>query len=397
MALLGTPLVVVLACVAVLTPVATVLMWSRVRGPRGVRVASRVGMLVAGQLASVLLVAALANDYGEFYSSWGDLMGHPGGTAALSTFSSAPAAGATGRRAALSLEPHGSAGTDLRTGRTGRLQVLGVTGWSNRSQRTTRGLVESVVIGGLGSGLTAPAYVYLPPQYFQAAWAHRRFPTVEVLTGYPGSAESLVGRVDYPRLALSAVRGHRSGPMIYVMLSSTVVPPRDTECTDIPNGPQVETFLGKELPSAMQAAFRVRSGDWGIMGDSTGGYCAAKILMTDDTVFRAGVSLSGYYYARQDVTTGNLWGGSKALRIQNDPEWMLRRYPAPPVSLFVTISKQETSGAGYPDTKRFLSEVKPPMQVTALVLSHGGHNFGTWDRELPKALHWLSGRLTQRP
>jgi S-formylglutathione hydrolase FrmB len=397
MSLLGTPLIVLLACVAVLTPVATVVMWSRVRGPHAVRFASRAGMLVAGQLASVLLVAALANDYGEFYSSWADLAGNAGGTASVSTFGSGRTAAQAASPASLVPDEHGPLGTHVRAGKLGRLHVLGVTGWSSRAQWATRGLVESVMVDGLGSRLTAPAYVYLPPQYFQPAWAHRRFPAVEVLSGYPGSAESLVNRVNYPQRALAAVLQHRSAPMIYVMLSSTVAPPRDTECTDVPNGPQVETFLDRELPSAVQASLRVRAGDWGIMGDSTGGYCAAKILMTHYTVFRAGVSLSGYYGAREDVTTGNLWGGSKALRMQNDPELMLRLYPAPPVSLFVTISKQETGPNGYPGTRRFLSEVKPPMQVTAMILSHGGHNFRTWDRELPTALHWLSVRLTRQP
>ena len=397
MALLGTPLVVVLACLAALSPVATVLAWSRVRGPQPVRAASRVGMLIAGQLATVLLVAALANDYGEFYSSWSDLVGSAGGTASVSTFGSGAAAGRAANPASLvPTDRGGPLGTHVRAGRLGRLHVLGVTGWSTRGQWPSRGLVESVTIEGVASGLTAPAFVYLPPQYFQPAWAHRRFPAVEVLTGYPGSAESLVNRVDYPRRALTAVRQHRSAPMVYVLLSSTVAPPRDTECTDVPNGPQVETFLDRELPSAVRASLRVRSGDWGIVGDSTGGYCAAKIAMTHYTVFRAAVSLSGYYDARQDVTTGNLWGGSKALRMQNDPELMLRLYPAPPVSLFVTISKQETGHDGYPDTRRFLSEVKPPMQVTAMVMSHGGHNFRTWDRELPTALHWLSGRLARQ-
>jgi S-formylglutathione hydrolase FrmB len=147
----------------------------------------------------------------------------------------------------------------------------------------------------------------------------------------------------------------------------------------------------------VESGLRVQQGAWGVVGDSTGGYCATKIAMTHDAEFRAAVSLSGYYFALHDVTTGNLWGGSRTLRHLNSPQWMLAHRPAPPVSLFVTIGKQETKREGYPDTMKFLSLVKPPMRVTALIEPHGGHNFRTWDAELPTALHWLSNRLSAHP
>ena len=396
MALLGTPLIVVLALVAVSIPVATVLLWSRLRGPLPARNLVRVSMLLAGQVATVLLAAVLANDYGQFYTSWGDLVGSSAGPAAVRDFGAgAVPATRSGARPTVLNHANTAIWRGLPAGTSGRLRVVGATDWSTPAQRSTRGTVESVVIDGLGSGLSVPGYVYLPPQYFWPRWAHHRFPAVEALSGYPGSAPALMKRVDYPQLALDAVRSHQSVPMVYVLLSSTVDPPRDTECTDIPHGPQAQTFLAQEVPSAVQAALRVRRDDWGIMGDSTGGYCAAKIAMAHYAVFRAGVSLSGYYNAREDVTTGSLWGGSKALRHLNDPQWMLRHRAAPPASLFVTISKQETRPDGYPDTMRFLHEVRPPMHVTALIEPSGGHNFGTWDRELPTALHWLSGRLAK--
>jgi S-formylglutathione hydrolase FrmB len=31
--------------------------------------------------------------------------------------------------------------------------------------------------------------------------------------------------------------------------------------------------------------------------------------------------------------------------------------------------------------------------VDSLILDHGGHNFSTWNAELPKALSWLTQRL----
>lgn len=388
-ALTGIPLMVLLATLAVVVPVATLVLWSRLRGPRAARWACRLGMLLAGQLATVLLVCAVANNFALFYSSWGELLGTGGTkTAAAATYGAPSANIPSSQRGAA---PARSSGPLI-----GQFHKLGSTSWSQKSQWRTRGEVESVQLTGIESGLSNRAYVYLPPEYFTRTDPHRRFPAVEVLTGYPGAAINLVSRMHYPTIALNLVRSHRSVPMIYVMMSSTVASPRDTECTNVPGGPQAETYLANEVPSAVQSALPVEPGHWGIVGDSTGGYCAAKITMYHVPTFAAGVSLSGYYFADHDRTTGDLWGRSLERRHRNDLEWALAHRPAPPVSLYVTISRQETHSDGYPDTMKFLREVKPPMHVTAVIEPTGGHNFAAWDRELPAALHWFSERTTAR-
>lgn len=390
MALMGTPLVVLLACAAVSAPIATFVLWSRLRGPQAVRGAIRLLMLVGGQVTAVLLAAVLLNDYGQFYTTWSDLFG---------TDTTPPAVMHYGAASASAQHLGATAGTrvaDASIGLpSGRLQLLGNMGWSKPSQRSTRGEVDSAVITGLGSGISAPAYIYLPPQYFSPRYAHHRFPAVEVLSGYPGSALGLVDKMNYPGKALTLVNKHQGVPMIYVMLRTAVTPPRDTECTNIPGGPQAETFLGGELTSAVEHGLRVQPGHWGVVGDSTGGYCAAKLAMADPYMYAGGVSLSGYYHALNGGTAGNLFGGSLAVQNANDLRWLLQHRPAPSASLYLTISKQETNGAeGYPETMKFLRLVKPPMSVTAVIEQTGGHNFYVWDRELPAALRWLSGRIT---
>jgi len=399
MTLMGTPLVVVLAAAALLIPVVTITVWSRLRGPRVLRGGVRLLMLLLGQVTTVALVAVLVNNYGQFYTSWSDLFGTDHTPPVVSLY------GAHGVDAPRTTH-HGST-VALRVAaasigvQTGRMQLEGRTDWSKRSQRTTRGEVESAIITGLRSRLTVPAYVYLPPQYFLPRFAHHRFPAVEVLSGYPGSAESLVDQLAYPSRALAMVRAHHSAPMIYVMLRSTAAPPRDTECTNIADGPQAETFLGGELISAVQHALRVRPGDWGVIGDSTGGYCAAKLAMAHPSVYAGGVSLSGYYHALDGGTAGNLFRGSLRLRHDNDLRWLLKHRPVPHVSLYVTSGLQQTSTQeGYPETMRFLHLVRAPMSVTAVIEKVGGHNFRTWERELPQAMRWMAARImapTARP
>jgi S-formylglutathione hydrolase FrmB len=132
------------------------------------------------------------------------------------------------------------------------------------------------------------------------------------------------------------------------------------------------------------------------MGDSTGGYCATKIVMTHSDVFRAAVSFSGYYHALRDHTTGDLWGGSRVLRSLNDPLWRLRHLPEPPVGLFASIARGEGGAEGYLDTVRLQQAVAAthgPLRLTSLVVPDGGHNFAAWSALMPRAFSWLTQQL----
>jgi hypothetical protein len=108
-----------------------------------------------------------------------------------------------------------------------------------------------VDIVGRTTHIATRAYVYLPPEYFQSRYRTRTFPAAVVLTGYPGTALALVDKLHYPRTALELAKSGRMQPMILVMLRPTVAPPRDTECVDVPGGPQTESFFAKDLPDAV--------------------------------------------------------------------------------------------------------------------------------------------------
>jgi hypothetical protein len=200
--LLGWPLLVLLVVLVVALPVATVLVWSRVRGPRPVRTAARLSL----------------------------------------------------------------------------------------------GRVESVTITGVRSRLASHAFVYLPPQYFQAAYRRRAFPAAQVFTGFPGTDLNLLKGLDFPGRLLDEMKAHRARPTVLVMMRPSVNFPRDTECTDVPSGPQALAFFAQDVPLAIAGTYRVQTRGWGAIGDSTGGYCAAKLAMLHSDVFTAAVALSGYFH-----------------------------------------------------------------------------------------------------
>ncbi|MEU6481130.1 alpha/beta hydrolase-fold protein [Streptomyces sp. NPDC047017] len=359
---------------AVLLFVATVWLWPRLARRNWRAVGGRVGVLLATQVAIFACVGLATNQAFGFYASWADLFGQETDQGVVVDHA---AGGAVG---------------PLKVVGTQKVQVSG----GSRPQLT--GQIQEVDIAGSSSRIASPAFIYLPPEYFQPQYRTRTFPASVVLTGYPGTAQALISKLDYPRTAQDLAKKGRMQPMILVMLRPTVAPPRDTECVDVPGGPQSETFFGKDLPDAVSGHYRVakKPGGWGIIGDSTGGYCALKIAMHHPSVYGAGVGLSPYYKAAIDPTTGDLFQGNKNLKNRADLSWSIKHEPAPDTSLLVTSSRRGESD--YRATMKFIDDVKATgrTRISSIILESGGHNFNTWLREIPGSLEWISARLAER-
>lgn len=358
---------------AVLLFVGTVWHWPRLARRSWRAVSGRIGLLFATQLAIFMSIGLAANQAFGFYASWADLFGQEKGQGVVVDHNAA-----------------GSSGGPLQVIDTQQVTVSG------GARPQVGGQIQKVDIVGRRSHIASPAYVYLPPEYFQPQYRTRTFPASVVLTGYPGTAEALITRLHYPQTAHDLAKTGKMQPMILVMLRPTVAPPRDTECVDIPGGPQTETFFAKDLPSAVTAHYRVgrSAGSWGILGDSTGGYCALKLAMRHPDAYAAGAGLSPYYKAPIDPTTGDLFHGDKELQNRADLWWCLQHLPAPDTSLLVTSSK--AGETDYKSTLKFIHAVqaKKPTRISSIILDSGGHNFNTWRREIPAMLQWMSGRLS---
>ncbi|HEY3603718.1 MAG TPA: alpha/beta hydrolase-fold protein [Sporichthyaceae bacterium] len=390
MALTGTATLVAAIIAAIVSPVACLWLWSRLRGPRAVRFGSRMALFAACQISTTALVGVLVNDYGQFYSTWGDLLGVTSTTPVMNSaahFGAAvPAPTTSTQKVALSQ----IAGTPDIPAAAGDWKTLS---WSKRAEWTDRGAIVNTTVASAGSALSEQALVYLPPAYFRTGAAARLLPLVEVLTGYPGVPMNLVTRMHYPDRLLQAIKSGQAQNMILVMLRPAPTFPWDTECSDVPGGPQALHFFTDAVPDSVSRQFGVRPTGYAAVGDSTGGYCAAKIAMTDPSRFLAAVSLSGYYKAATDSTTRGIFNNKPAFRDQNDLEWRLQHLPAPDISLLIATARDEGGDDGYQVALRWLQDVKAPMAADELALDHGGHNFRTWGREIPYAMHWLSERF----
>ncbi|MFE7116427.1 alpha/beta hydrolase [Streptomyces sp. NPDC057654] len=348
----------------------TIWLWPRLSKRSVPSIFARVGMLLATQITMIAALGLFANYSFGFYASWADLFGQEQAQGVVVDVSKA-------------------AGKEVQVVGTQQVNV------PRGSVPRVAGRIEKVNIQGQESKIASPAFVYLPPEYFQPQYAKRNFPASVVLTGYPGTAEALIKGLHYPQTAHKLSKEGKMQPTILIMMRPTVAPPRDTECMDIPHGPQTETFFTKDLRKALAEQYRIGKSakSWGMIGDSTGGYCALKLTMRHPEAYSTAGALSAYYKAPIDATTGSLFGGNKQLEKENNLLWRLKHKPTPEVNLLVTSSKQGEHN--YKDTLKFIDGVKSsPAHISKIILDTGGHNFNTWRREISGVLQWLGSRLS---
>lgn len=366
MSLTSNTLFVVVLFATALAFVAAVRVWPRLARQGWRRILGRVGLVLAVQVLVLSSVGLTANRSFMIYGSWTEL---------------------AGQEKAATVSGQGPAGTSAV--KVTDRQKPDVPGGDTKH---LGGEIEKVMIEGERSKIATPAYVYLPPEYFQKGNENRVFPAAVVLTGYPGTAENLLHGLRYPKTAWSLVKRKKMRPMILVMMRPTVSPPRNTQCIDIPGGPQTETFFGTDLPKALTGAYRIGTSPrhLGMMGDSTGGYCALKMALEHPETYAAGVGLSADYEP-ESYGAGDLFHGNVDEQKRSDLLWSLDHLPQGNTSFLVTTSLQGEDN--YQATQKFIEKVKAPARVSSITLDHGGHSFNTWNREIPPSLEWLSARL----
>ncbi|MCW2938331.1 MAG: putative esterase [Actinomycetia bacterium] len=310
MAMTGTAFLLLLGLAAAASLTGCVRMLPRFAGPGGRRIAARAGLIVATQLGLLLALAATVNAYFNFYASWNDLLGQETGPVRVIDRPAHPGPTVT----PLTVAPE--------------------------KVRVRAGHVDKVMLGGPRTGLTATAYVYLPPEY-QAARA-RVFPAVLVLAADP----------------LRTVTTLRPAAAVYVVMSPG-------QCVDVVGGAKEEGFLSQDVPTDIAAFYRV--GRWGVLGDS----CGARLVLRHSDRFAAAVVTSGSY----DTPSGNLYGGSPAIRAENDLYWRLAHSAQPPAALLLPSNVQ---------TVRLAGLARPPLHIE---LSKGPAP------DPSVTLHWLLGRI----
>ncbi len=341
MGLTSPALVVVLATAAVVALAGTLWWWRRLAGPGWRPVMLRIAAVLSLQVSVLGLIFVVANRSAEFYSSWSDLFGTDSASGAI------VAVGAGSSQTIALVKVISAAPVPV----PGRRRMQG-------------GRLQTVQIHGQLSGLTAPGYVYLPPRYQRAPATATPLPIVVVISDQLGSKGSAFSAGRLAATAAGQIVAGRLKPLIMVMLPARVgsqADAADQGCLDVPAGPQVGTFFAQDLPQAVESAYRAVSGPagWALLADSSGGYCAVQLAMTDSQVYSVAVAPPADYA----VPPGSgEFGGSPQIAAEDDLLWRLQHQPMQPISVLF---------AGPGQARAFLSLVRPPMRVRSIPLTAG--------------------------
>ena len=166
------------------------------------------------------------NKYYDYYQTWGALYNDLSGqTTSI---------------------PHLTA-AGLGKGTAGSLKSL--IGTANDSQIDEQyGLLFSAVITGRRTHISRTAYVYLPPQYFQKAYANYRFPAIELLHGSPGDPQAWVNVMNVVPIYLNAMASGKAKPAVLVMPNTDGGQQYGLQCLNDPGGVQDMTYVAEEVP-----------------------------------------------------------------------------------------------------------------------------------------------------
>ncbi|MEW2619845.1 alpha/beta hydrolase-fold protein [Streptomyces sp. NPDC048106] len=373
MSLTGTPFLYTTVVLAVVALVLPLLLWSRTRGPRPLRTAARVLMLLFAQGTAVTLVFVLVNNQNNLYDNWADLFG-------------------TGNHVqqAADLGHDGTGGIAVKRLPKVRQTFVQATGPGMHAA----GGVRVTQLRGRVSGVDAEVYVWLPPQYGEPAYRHRKFPVIEVLPGYPGSARAWFGSMRAHEQLLPLMRSGQVAPFIMVAPRTNLLAGVDTGCANIPGQVDADTWLSIDVPKMVMDNFRAQPAPqgWAVAGYSAGAQCAVKLAVAHPDRYRAAVSMSGY---NDPIGERNsLAAQNPALRAENNPYLLLRKAAVPPpVALYVSGEP----GDGYEAGMALASVAKAPTTVHVVFLprSAGGHTMALWRPQVPAVFRWLTLQMGQ--
>ncbi|WP_037677720.1 esterase family protein [Streptomyces griseus] len=371
MSLTGTAFLYTLIALAVVAIALPLVLWSRMRGPRVVRAGTRMLMLLFAQGTAVALVFTLVNNSNNLYDNWDDLLG-------------------TGNHVqqAADLGVNGTGGIALE-----RLPKVAQKFKSAHGPGMNQaGGVRVTQLKGRVSGVNAEVYVWLPPQYDEPAYRHHKFPVVELLPGYPGSAKAWFGSLKAHEQLLPLMRDGRVAPFILVAPRTSLLPGVDTGCANLPGTVNADTWLSVDVPKMVMDNFRAEPAPrgWAVAGYSAGAHCAVKLAVAHPDRYRAAVSMSGYNdpIGERD----SLAAETPALRAQNNPFLLLRKRAVPPrIALY--LSGQPHDGYEAAVALEQIAKAPTAVHVVYIPKSAGGHTMALWRPQVVPAFLWLTQEM----
>ena len=369
----------------------------------------RARLLVFRVIAAVLALAvgtlfgaSLVNQSYEYYTSWGSLVDAMVGRG-VSPYQPglAPQALASGREAGNQTHDgakHPPTDPPVATSTTAVPASITISPLGLRARPTAgTGKVVRVDLPGALSGIDRSGYVYLPPQYFDPAYADTSFPVLELLHGDPGEAAGWLYGLHLAEVMDHGIDAGLIGPMVVVM-PSTFSGKHGQDCVDAPGGRLDDTYLSADVPADVTHDFRaLPPGEhWGIGGLSDGGFCAANLALRHPGWYGAVASMDGFYSPAGDAgVLGRIFGKEGPGLRANDPSILAAdtRYSLPRFWL-MSGTGNSTDSAAMESFGGVLSAREP---IASVIVRGGRHTTPAWRVALPSLLTWTWNTISGGP
>jgi Putative esterase len=152
----------------------------------------------------------------------------------------------------------------------------------------------------------------------------------------------------------------------------------DQGCLNVPAEPatassaarpavQAAAFYAQDLPGMLASGFRAEraAAHWALLGDSSGGYCALQLALSNSWVFSVAAVPDGAYSQPPGASEN---AASPQFKQQQDLLWLLRSQPMQRISVLFTGSGP---GSGGGQAAPWLSLARRPMRVAQTALGSG--------------------------
>ena len=334
-----------------------ILFWGRLGRSSFRNVTLRISSLLIVNLLFIGTLGLVVNNYGGFYGSWSELLGIQKVIPSIPEELVKPVSLQDLERAKLT--PNGSA-------------------------------IIRNVIKGSQSQIVGTILTVLPPSYVEqlrkdpTSLALKKYRAIEFLSGFPGSPTTWLHGMNLVHYFEQAQMTGAMPPTIAVLPQINILPHRDTECLDVPNGPQIETWLSQDVVTYEKKFLLLPDERWGVTGYSTGGWCTAMLTLRNPQVFLAGVPIAAYFepqfstpFPAKSLADMKEKYDIKAIATSNPPS----------VNMLLINSPRDASSSK--ETIRFAALLKKPVQEYEITLLNAGHNLKAWQRVEPTILQWF--------
>jgi len=337
----------------------------------------------AGCLAFLPAMAfgiAAVNKYYDYYPTWGAMFADLSGSTGVPDYESGSI---TGKKVQQDVAKDTDAAEDAEVGTTFATTIT-------------------------GSHISRQVIIYEPPQYFQKAYQHYRFPAIELLHGSPGSPDAWIDVLDVEDTYLALLASGKAKPAILVMPDTDGGMKYALQCLNNPGGIQDMTFVARDVPEAVYKLIPMVQPPgraWGVAGYSEGGYCAANIALNNSGQFGFAGVLSGYFYPLTSQVPAaskpggkpvlkNVFAGHPALRLRNTPTWLILHLPGAISFPQFWLAAGQADRGDVQAAEQFRQLVSLRQLNAPLDLVPGGHTGKVWRAALAPMLSWMTPQLS---